>query len=134
MSTSPSSSSTGSIPMTVHVAAQQVRDGKLTPLTLLERSLERIREVDPLLRAFVALNEACVRDDAIELTREADAGRVRGPLHGIPIAVKDVIDVRGLPTRGGSAATESSAARADAPAVERLRAAGALIVGKVNTH
>ncbi|UNB53276.1 amidase [Mycolicibacterium sp. YH-1] len=120
--------------MTVHVAAQQVRDRKLTPLTLLERSLERIREVDPLLRAFVAINEDGVRDDAIELTREADAGRVRGPLHGVPIAVKDVIDVRGLPTRGGSAATESNAARADAPAVERLRAAGALIVGKVNTH
>ncbi|HET7739369.1 MAG TPA: amidase, partial [Mycobacterium sp.] len=120
--------------MTVHVAAQQVRGGTLTPLTLFERSLERIQEVDPLLRAFVAIDEDGVRADAIELTREADAGRVRGPLHGIPIAVKDVIDVRGLPTRGGSAATDSGPVRADAPAVERLRAAGALIVGKVNTH
>lgn len=124
----------GSEPMTVHVAAQQVRAGTLTPLALFERSLERIQEVDPLLRAFVAIDEDGVRADAIELTREADAGRVRGPLHGIPIAVKDVVDVRGLPTRGGSAATDSSPASADAPAVERLRAAGALIVGKVNTH
>jgi aspartyl-tRNA(Asn)/glutamyl-tRNA(Gln) amidotransferase subunit A len=122
------------MPMTVHAAAQQVRDGKLTPLTLLEQSLQRTREVDPLLRAFVTLDEKGARDDAAVLTKEADAGRFRGPLHGIPIAVKDVIDVRGLPTRGGSAATDSGPVSADAPAVQRLRAAGALIVGKVNTH
>jgi aspartyl-tRNA(Asn)/glutamyl-tRNA(Gln) amidotransferase subunit A len=101
---------------------------------MLEHSLHRIREVDPLLRAFVALDERGARDDAVTLTSEADTGQLRGALHGIPIAVKDVIDVRGLPTRGGSMVTDPGPVTTDAPAVARLRAAGALILGKVNTH
>lgn len=119
---------------TVRAAAQQVRDGVTTPLTLLELSLNRIQQTDPLIRAFVTVDEDRVRADAAELTREAVRGHVRGPLHGVPIAVKDVIDVAGLPTRGGSAVTDDSPALADAPAVQRLRDAGALILGKTTSH
>jgi aspartyl-tRNA(Asn)/glutamyl-tRNA(Gln) amidotransferase subunit A len=87
-----------------------------------------------VLQAFVHLDEQQVREDAAILTREAATGRFRGPLHGIPVAVKDVIDVAGAPTRAGSNVTDPTPARTDATAVARLRAAGALILGKTRTH
>ena len=118
----------------MRLAAQQVRDGTRTPQTLLELSLSRMREVDPLLRAFVTVDADQVRADAVRLSKEAARGHFRGALHGVPVAVKDVIDVHGLPTRGGSAVTDDSPAASDAPAVQRLRDAGALILGKTTSH
>lgn len=121
-------------PTTVRAAAQHIRDGSTTPLALLEFSLNRMREVDPVVQAFVTVDEDRVRADAARLTKEAAGDHIRGPLHGVPVAVKDVIDVHGLPTRGGSAVTDESPAMADAPAVQRLRDAGALILGKTTSH
>lgn len=77
---------------------------------------------------------ADIRPDAARLDAEARAGVWRGPLHGIPVSVKDVIDVSGMPTRGSSLALPARIASDDATAVARLRAAGAVIVGKVATH
>ena len=126
---------TGSdLPTSVRTAARLIRDGSLTADTLAEMCLHRVRAVDPQVRAFVGVDEPAVRAQARELTREARAGRLRGPLHGVPVAVKDVIDVAGVPTRCGSNVTDPVAAAADAPAVARLRAAGALIFGKTHTH
>ena len=68
------------------------------------------------------------------LSEEARAGKLRGPLHGIPVAIKDVIDVAGLPTRAGSATrAQAPAAAIDAQVVAQLRAAGAIVLGKVHT-
>ncbi|MDV3127551.1 amidase [Mycobacterium sp. 21AC1] len=122
------------MPTSVRSAAEQIRAGDLTPSDLLDLSITRMRQVDPLLQAFVAFDEQRTRDDAATLTREAAAGRIRGPLHGVPVAVKDVVDVAGMPTRGGSRVTDAAPAVADAVAVSRLRSAGALILGKTRTH
>lgn len=122
------------MPAGIRAAADLVRTGDLTPTDLAEMSIARVRQTDPVLQAFVHLDEQQVREDAAILSREAATGRFRGPLHGIPVAVKDVIDVAGAPTRAGSDVTDPAPALADATAVARLRAAGALILGKTRTH
>ncbi|MQA97196.1 MAG: amidase [Streptosporangiales bacterium] len=97
-------------------------------------ALTRIREIDrtgPSLHAVLALNPAA-EADADRLEAERAAGRVRGPLHGVPILVKDNIDMAGLATTAGSLAMAGNVAVADAPLVTRLRAAGTVIVGKAN--
>ena len=121
-------------PPTVRSAARGIREGSSSPRELFDRAVARIRAADPVVRAFVAFDEEQARADAEELSREAARGDFRGPLHGVPIAVKDVIDVRGLPTRGGSLVTDDTPAAEDAPAVRRLREAGALLLGKTTTH
>lgn len=114
--------------------AEGVRAGRLSPRAIVEDCLARIDAVDDAVRAFVALDrdEACAIADA--RAAEAAAGRFRGPLHGVPFAVKDVIDVAGHPTRAGSRARADSApARQDATMVARLKAAGAIVLGKAHT-
>jgi aspartyl-tRNA(Asn)/glutamyl-tRNA(Gln) amidotransferase subunit A len=119
---------------TVRGTARDVRSGLVTPLEVLDASLARVRAVDPAVRAFVSVDEDRAREEAAALTEEAARGRFRGPLHGVPVAVKDLFDVRGLPTRGGSLVTDDRPATRDAPAVHRLRAAGAVVLGKTTTH
>lgn len=85
------------------------------------------------LGAVVALDEEAARAEAVALDAERAAGHLRGPLHGIPLTVKDIIDVAGLPTRAGSAAYDDLP-KLDSGAVARLRDAGALILAKVATH
>jgi aspartyl-tRNA(Asn)/glutamyl-tRNA(Gln) amidotransferase subunit A len=116
-------------------AAAAVRDGSVTPVDLLASALERIDAVEPTLRAFVEVDRDGAARDAAELSREAEAGALRGPLHGVPVAIKDIFDVVGLPTRCGSPVYDGAPpAAADAAVVARLREAGALIVGKTVTH
>jgi aspartyl-tRNA(Asn)/glutamyl-tRNA(Gln) amidotransferase subunit A len=93
--------------------------------------LARIREVDARLHCYVAVDEAAVLREAARL--DAIAPDARGPLYGLTLGVKDIIDVAGLPTRAGSSFFRRDPAR-DAPVVAALRAAGALVVGKTNTH
>jgi aspartyl-tRNA(Asn)/glutamyl-tRNA(Gln) amidotransferase subunit A len=99
---------------------------------LTHQALERIEQRNDELGAYVA-----IAPDALEEARRRDdelrAGRRRGPLHGIPISVKDVFHVRGLPTRAGSLAYDA-APQHDAAPVDLLRAAGAVILGKTSTH
>ena len=105
--------------------------GELTSEALVRRCLDRIAEVDGQVQAWIHV----LAEDALAQARLLDAEPVkRGPLHGIPVAVKDVIDVRGLPTRANSASrAEIAPATADATVVAHLRAAGAVILGKVHT-
>ena len=108
-----------------------LRSGELSAAGLLARALESI---DPELNAFVTVD----REGADAAARQADAelaaGADRGPLHGVPVAVKDLIDVAGLPTGMGSAHFAGHVAEADAACVTLLRDAGAVIVGKTGTH
>ena len=85
------------------------------------------------LNAFTLLMADQALADAAEVDREIAAGRYRGPLHGIPITVKDLVDVRGTPTTAASR-VPAPIAPADAPVVSRLREAGAIIIGKTNLH
>jgi aspartyl-tRNA(Asn)/glutamyl-tRNA(Gln) amidotransferase subunit A len=108
--------------------------GSLTAEALVRRCLDRIAAVDGQVQAWIHV----LADEALAAARSLDAerkaGTVRGPLHGIPVAVKDVIDVRGLPTRANSPSrADAPPATADATVVSHLRAAGAIVLGKVHT-
>ena len=120
---------------TLREQAQALRSGRLTGLDLLEAALLRIQTCEPAINSFITLvDPESLRAEARALQGELDAGRRRGPLHGIPIGIKDVIETAGLRTTGGSAALDDWIPGRDATAVARLRAAGALILGKHNTH
>jgi amidase len=108
--------------------------GKITSKGLTEAYTDRIELLNtrgPGLNAVRALNPNAVKD-AAALDAERRRGRDRGPLHGIPVLVKDNIDIRGMPTTAGSVALRNSHPKDDAPVVKRLRGAGAVILGKVN--
>jgi aspartyl-tRNA(Asn)/glutamyl-tRNA(Gln) amidotransferase subunit A len=112
--------------------APLVRSGALSPITLVEACLAQI-DARTDVNAFITRLDALALDEARSLEREIGAGHCRGPLHGIPIAVKDLVDVAGVETTAGSRQPAAPAA-ADAPAIARLRAAGAIIIGKTNLH
>lgn len=119
---------------TVAEIQSAVDAGDLTSERLVQRSLDRIAAYDrrgPQLRAVAAVNPAAL-DDARRLDRERVASGRRGPLHGIPVAVKDNVDVAGLPTTGGNLTFANSRPARDATVVRRLRAAGAVVIAKTN--
>jgi amidase len=108
--------------------------GTLTYERLVQRSLDRIEAYDrrgPQLRSVIAVNPTAL-DDARRLDRERAATGRRGPLHGIPVAVKDNVDVAGLPTTGGNLTFAASRPARDATVVRRLREAGAIVIAKTN--
>jgi aspartyl-tRNA(Asn)/glutamyl-tRNA(Gln) amidotransferase subunit A len=121
-------------PGSVEEIARAVASRRVDPVGLLEASLRRIDAVENKIRGWCLLDRARALEQAEMLRREAEAGRVRGPLHGIPVAVKDVLDVAGLPTRAGSATRANAApSTIDAQVVAGLRTAGAIILGKAHT-
>ena len=97
-------------PGSIRDIAAAIAGGRISARDVLETSLNRIDAVERLIQGWCVIDRDGARAQAQVLNEEAQAGKVRGPLHGIPIAIKDVIDVRGLPTR------DSSAIRARAPA------------------
>lgn len=115
-------------------AARDIRSGKLSPVSLVEECLSRVDRLDGRLNAFVTLARESARAAAAAAEKEIRAGQWRGPLHGIPIGIKDVIDVEGLPTTAQSRQLEGYVPPGDAPAVRRLRDAGAILLGKLTTH
>jgi aspartyl-tRNA(Asn)/glutamyl-tRNA(Gln) amidotransferase subunit A len=120
-------------PRTITEAADHIRRGELTPLDLVDQCLARIDRYEPRVRAWVLVDRAGAREQAERLTAELKAGQNRGPLHGIPIGIKDIIDVFDLPTACGSKLWANSYARRDATVVQRLRQAGAVFLGKTVT-
>lgn len=120
-------------PITITAAADLIRSGALTPTDLLEQCLARIDRYEDRVRAWVVVDRDGAREQAARLTQELKNGQCRGPLHGIPVGVKDIIDVFDLPTACGSKRWANSYARRDATCVARLRAAGAVIMGKTVT-
>ncbi|QJW99377.1 amidase [Frigoriglobus tundricola] len=120
-------------PRTITEAAEFIRTGELTPTDLLEQCLARIERYEPRVRAWAYIDCAAAREQAAQLSTELKNGQHRGPLHGIPLGIKDIIDVFDMPTGCGSKRWAQSFARRDATCVERLRQAGAVIVGKTVT-
>ncbi|MDF3154648.1 amidase [Mesorhizobium sp. XAP10] len=106
----------------------------LSPVEIMEGCLERIREMNEHIRAMIFVNEADALEAALQATREIRSGHARGPLHGVPIAVKDVLDVKHWPTTAGSRLFENHIAQKTAVCVANLQAAGAIIIGKTNLH
>ncbi len=120
-------------PLTIQDAAPLIRSGALTPSDLLEQCLARVDRYEPKVKAWVYLDRERARKDAERLTDELKNGTNRGALHGIPVGIKDIIDVFDMPTGCGSKLWANSYARQDATCVERLRQAGAIILGKTVT-
>lgn len=120
-------------PLTITAAAEAIRSGALMPSELLEQCLTRIDRYEDRVRAWVHLDRDGAREQAARLTQELKQNHYRGPLHGIPVGVKDIIDVFDMPTGCGSKRWAQSYARRDATCVERLRQAGAVIMGKTVT-
>jgi amidase len=108
--------------------AAAVRAGELSPVEVVEAHLERIATLDGRVHAFQLLRAEEVRAEALALAERPDLAEL--PLAGVPVAVKDNVDLAGAPTRNGSAATGTGAAAADGEPVRRLREAGAMLVGK----
>jgi aspartyl-tRNA(Asn)/glutamyl-tRNA(Gln) amidotransferase subunit A len=106
---------------------------KISPVEVVDAALTRLYETEPALNAFAAIDADGARRAAQVAELAVMRGEALGPLHGIPVSVKDLIDVAGLPARYGSLLMKDNVARADAPAVERLRRAGAIIIGKTTT-
>ncbi|MFI6311008.1 amidase [Nocardia fusca] len=114
--------------------ATRLRTGSATSTELVGRALARIDAVNPDINAFTYIDRAGALDRAAELDRELREQKPRGPLHGVPIAVKDVIDVAGMPTECGSAHLAGNIATVSAPLVTRLEELGAVVLGKTVTH
>jgi aspartyl-tRNA(Asn)/glutamyl-tRNA(Gln) amidotransferase subunit A len=121
------------IPTTLHAAGEQVRQGRFSPVDLLERCLGRIDRLESRVRAWVFVDRDGARAAAERLADEVRRGQWRGPLHGMPLAVKDIFDVYDWPTAAGSRLWVQSIARHDATVVRRLRQAGAVLLGKTVT-
>jgi aspartyl-tRNA(Asn)/glutamyl-tRNA(Gln) amidotransferase subunit A len=112
--------------------APLLRSRAISPIDLVERCLGAIA-TQPDVNAFTTVLEASALDDARQAEAQIAAGGWRGALHGVPVAIKDLIDVAGTLTTSGSA-VPSDQARTDAPVVKRLREAGAILIGKTNLH
>jgi aspartyl-tRNA(Asn)/glutamyl-tRNA(Gln) amidotransferase subunit A len=119
---------------TISEITARVARGVVTSQKLTEACLARIDELNPTLNAFITVTA----DEALAQARQADkeiaAGRRIGPLHGIPISLKDLIDQKGIATTAGSLLRKDHVASEDAVVAQRLREAGAVFVGKTNLH
>lgn len=132
MSTSSNVPNTASL--TIVDAARRLRDGSLTSVALTEACLARIARDNDRLKAFILVTADAAREQAAAADRELASGHDRGALHGIPIAIKDIVDMEGLPTTCASRVREGHVAEKDAAVVAHLRRAGAVLTGKTNLH
>jgi aspartyl-tRNA(Asn)/glutamyl-tRNA(Gln) amidotransferase subunit A len=117
---------------TIISLGEAIRKRQISPVEIVEECLARIDRLDSTLRAFITVDSAGARTAAATLTAELAAGRSRGPLHGVPMAFKDLCATRGLPTSCGTKTPEYFVATDECSAVRRLRRAGAVTLGKLN--
>jgi aspartyl-tRNA(Asn)/glutamyl-tRNA(Gln) amidotransferase subunit A len=115
-------------------SARAIAAKELSPVALTQALLDRIAALDPKLNAFIRLEADQAMAAAKAAETEAKAGRLRGPLHGVPVGIKDIINIAGLPTTCHSKILVDNVADADAVCVEKLRGAGAIVLGKLSTH
>jgi len=114
--------------------SEEVRTGAVTPTEVVHRCLEAIRKHNPVINAFITVLEDDALRQADERERELRAGVYRGPLHGIPVSLKDIIYVEGVRCTAGSKILANHVAPFDASVVKKLREAGAVILGMNNLH
>jgi aspartyl-tRNA(Asn)/glutamyl-tRNA(Gln) amidotransferase subunit A len=119
---------------TILASADALRHGRTTSIALTEACLAAIDAGNAATNAFILVDAAGARDAARETDAARAGGTDLGPLHGIPISLKDLIDVAHQPTTAASRALAGRVARTDAPVTARLRAAGAVLLGKTNLH
>ncbi len=121
------------IPNSLIEAAQRIERREVSPVELTGACLDRIAARNDTLRAFITVLGEQAIAEAKHAEEDITKGKYRGPLHGIPVSIKDLVDIAGVPTTSGSAVPARRAFN-DAPVVAKLRRAGAVIVGKTNLH
>src|SRR5262245_44823716 len=117
----------------IREAARQIREGQLTSAGLVRACLTRCSRLEPRIEAWEHLNAESAMERAEELDSIRRSRGVVGPLHGIALGIKDIIDVAGMPTTMGSPVYAGNVARQTAPVVQQLERAGAVILGKTVT-
>lgn len=120
--------------LTVAEAAQLLRTRKLSPVEYAKALIERIEKYDGKLNAFLRFTPEIALEDARRAEEEIMRGDWRGPFHGVPYGLKDIVDYAGLPTTAHSKILKDNIATADAVVTQKLRAAGAVFMGKLSTH
>jgi len=120
--------------MTILEIGEQIRKGAVSPVALTEDCLQRIEKLNPELNAFITVTAEEARAQARQAETEIRAGNYRGPLHGIPIGLKDLIDTAGIRTTAASELFKDRVPTEDAEVVRRLKKAGAVFLGKQNLH
>ena len=120
--------------LTIARAARGLRASELSPLELTEAYLRRIERLNPRVNAYITITAERALADARRATEEFAAGKIRGPLHGIPIGLKDLYETAGIRTTGGAKIHADHVPAQDCPVARKLREAGSVLLGKLNTH
>ena len=120
--------------LTLQDAADQLRRKRLSPVDLTQACLARIERLNPSLNAFITVSAESALASARSAEAELQRGRWRGPLHGVPIALKDLFDTAGVRTTAASALFKDRTPTEDATVVRKLKDAGAVLIGKTNMH
>jgi aspartyl-tRNA(Asn)/glutamyl-tRNA(Gln) amidotransferase subunit A len=120
--------------MSIEAFARRLRAREISVEQATNDALERADAEQPRLNAFIRILHDEARAQAAELDKELAAGRDRGPLHGVPVTIKDILDIKGIPTTAASRVRDGHVAARDCPAVAHLRQAGAVFIGKTNLH
>lgn len=115
-------------------AAEQIRRQKISPVDLVRECLGQIERLNPTLNAFITVTADSALAEAKKAEQEIQSGKWRGPLHGIPIGLKDLIDTAGIRTTAASAVFRDRIPAEDADIVKKLKTAGAVLIGKQNLH
>lgn len=119
---------------TIDSASLLIKKKELSPVELTKLSLAQIQKIDSALHAFITVAEEEAIEQAMNLEEEAQLNKLRGPLHGIPVVVKDILQTAEIRTTGGSKVFQDWVPSEDATTVEKLKKAGAIIIGKANLH
>lgn len=119
---------------TISTLSALISKKEVSPVEVVEAALSRVEEIDGRTKAFVTVCEKEARQAAAEAEKSILAGNYKGPLHGIPVGVKDIYYTRGIRTTGGSKILKDFVPDYDATTIEKLKEAGAIILGKTNTH
>ena len=114
--------------------SENIRTGAVSPLEVVNGSLERIEDLDPELNAFITVTPEQAREQAISAGEEIESGNWRGPLHGMPVGIKDFYDTASIETTAAFEHFEDRVPARDAAVVSRLKEAGAVVIGKTNMH
>src|SRR6478609_9563124 len=120
--------------LTIAEAAKLIQQRELSPVELVDSRLARIEKLDGKLHSFIRVLADTARAEARAAESDIAAGKYRGPLHGIPLGLKDIYETAGIPTTGHSKVMQDHVPKADAFSVKKLRDAGAVVMGKLATH
>jgi aspartyl-tRNA(Asn)/glutamyl-tRNA(Gln) amidotransferase subunit A len=120
--------------LTIGELSGLLREKRVSPVEVVQMCLERIERFNPTLNAFITVTAESALAEAHQAEAEIRAGRWRGPLHGVPIALKDLFDIAGVPTTAASGVFQNRVPEKDSEVVRRLKRAGALLLGKLNMH